>query len=58
MIGFLYRLIVGTFHRCDHKWDTVEVIQVEDRVGGVLRRYKRYVLRCKHCGEIKCWEVG
>lgn len=57
MIGFLYRLIVGSFP-CRHKWETVEVIQVEDRVGGVQRRYKRYVLRCQHCGDVQSREVG
>lgn len=52
MLGWLYRLLVGNFKGCKHEWE-------------ILREYRRagsrsdtsggcgYVLKCKHCGDMK-----
>lgn len=54
MIGFLYRLIVGHFHRCLHEWETIEVGKSTSWVGSVG---KIFVLRCKKCGDIEQREI-
>lgn len=48
MIAFLYRIIIGSFHR--HEWETVKVVRLvdgDDTVG------IRVFLRCKACGDYK-----
>ena len=53
MIGWIWRALVGRFSQCDHHWKTENVISVVDRVDGQERKYRRYVLQCTKCGEIK-----
>jgi hypothetical protein len=50
MIGWLYRVLIGRFSRCDHKWETMETINVKDISDGTS--WYRYILKCEKCGEI------
>lgn len=50
MIGWLYRLLVGSFSRCEHKWKTLDYAEITSdgvRVG------RKYYLECTKCGEVK-----
>lgn len=63
MLGWLYRIIVGTFfvERCKHNWEQIKIISVYDEdypeVGVDLPIKYIYVCKCKHCGEIKSFNV-
>lgn len=51
MIGWLYRMIVGRFHRCSHRWDVVRQSHGRYvRGGGDVHTW---TLRCTACGEMK-----
>ncbi len=50
MIGWLYRLIVGTFKQCPHEWETIKQGHVITQGIGHTGRW--YDLRCKKCGKI------
>ena len=48
MIGWLYRLIVGSFTHCRHEWETLGK-EITDE------SYKKEIavmLRCKKCGDV------
>ena len=57
MIGFLYRLLIGKFTSCDHKWEILKEKSVynlaDDGSYYNFPSYTKYVMRCDHCGEIK-----
>ena len=63
MLGFLYRFFVGSFkveepHRCE--WEILEKFGVYNPGGikaGKAPYAFKYVLRCKHCGDIKNKEI-
>jgi len=50
MLGFLYRIIVGSFHICDHEWDIYQEREISDghKLIGV-----RFIMRCNKCGNLK-----
>ncbi len=53
MIGFLYRIIIGHFNRCEHKW---EYKGTGLRYSGGKRDLPSqvlYNLKCKKCGNFK-----
>lgn len=50
MLGWLYRMIIGRFSRCEHKWETADTATLS---GGHGARGVRYILRCERCGDIK-----
>ena len=61
MLGFLYRIFVGSFHTepiyvCNHEWETIDTTQVY-LPGGIKANDPPvsfvYHLRCKNCGDIK-----
>jgi len=55
MIGLLYRLIIGRFSSCQHKWeihDTTRIV-IENNVAVGTK----YHLRCEHCGDMKKVEL-
>ena len=49
MLGFLYKIIIGSFYICDHNWEIIEnlSIMVED-----LERGRKIILQCKKCGDV------
>lgn len=49
MIGWLYRIIVGYFDKCDHQWETEEVYRVLDDNGNIIGR--AVYAKCKICGK-------
>ena len=58
MIGWLWRMIVGRFTACEHKWQTFSEMKVTPRgrqevIAGML-----YGLRCEKCGDITQRYVG
>lgn len=58
MLGFLYRILVGSFkvpEPCKHNWETIQEFNIKRN--GHISDYM-YVLRCKHCGDIKQKTVG
>jgi len=57
MLGWLWRVLVGRFSRCDHKWDVAEVRRVTDRIDGGESRYQRYVLLCQKCGDVQSRDI-
>jgi Fe2+ or Zn2+ uptake regulation protein len=40
---------------CNHHWELINTVKVEitNRMYGTTQSYFKYVLKCKHCGEIK-----
>lgn len=49
MIGWLYRLIIGDFQSCQHKW----VILEKQQVSMLDAVWTRYTLQCEKCGNLK-----
>mgnify|MGYP006296522433 CR=1 FL=1 len=57
MLGFLWRLLVGSFQSCPHKWVMLEEGYIHDaptknKIGAA------YVMRCERCGCIKRKKVS
>jgi hypothetical protein len=50
MIGWLWRVIVGRFSSCEHKFEVHQEIDVVSPYGG---KWHAYDLRCEHCGKMK-----
>ena len=57
MIGWIYRMIVGRFTRCDHKFEIHEERDVVTQFLGTRQEYRMYTLRCSKCGEMKIFEA-
>jgi hypothetical protein len=58
MIGWLYRMIVGYFHQCRHKW--VEKSRASYKKEGTdlfdgswTKTGQMIEFRCEHCGEFR-----
>jgi len=52
MIGWLYRIIIGSFSSCSHEWETISQapithVRTQTLIGAV------YVLKCGKCGDIQ-----
>lgn len=63
MLGWLWRMIVGNFCGCSHKWKIIEEGKVYSynifqSQGKPVETGKSYILQCEHCGDIKHKEVG
>lgn len=53
MIGWLYRIIIGRFSQCEHKWSHAgELKEFGDRDDGLPTRYT-ILMRCDKCGDMK-----
>lgn len=53
MIRLIRFLITGSWHKHECKWDTVDEFNVcNDGVN-----FKRYVLKCNTCGELKTFDT-
>lgn len=50
MLGLLYRILIGTFKTCDHKWEKVAEFKLYDGEQDKLLIGVKYVLQCKNCG--------
>jgi hypothetical protein len=52
MLGWLYRVLVGRFRSCNHRWVIIEqtkLVRVRDlEYAGI-----RYTLQCEKCGNLK-----
>lgn len=57
MLGWLYRIIIGYFHVCNHEWEIIKNREVEvydDEIDDlVVEHYSKYLLQCKKCGDLK-----
>lgn len=49
MLGLLRRILIGKFSKCQHQWVINDVRTVSNDTGA---RYSRYILQCKHCGDV------
>jgi hypothetical protein len=54
MLGFIYRMIVGSFTSCKHQWQHKDGLKVVDNeeVFAII-----YIQSCKHCGKISQTKV-
>ena len=58
MLGWLYRMIVGRFSTCEHKWVVLkEVALYEDSLSAAPCGV-RYELQCSKCGDLKSQEFN
>jgi hypothetical protein len=55
MIGWLWRMVIGRFTTCHHRWMVRESITGNYVIGNGTRRF--YVLRCEKCGDMKNHDV-
>lgn len=51
MIGWFWKLLVGSFHSCQHEWKIVGECNVVDDSGTKVA-YKFYQ-QCTKCGDLK-----
>lgn len=56
MLGWLYRVIIGHFDKCSHKWKTIEEYSLCDHRDHNIK-FMGYILRCDSCGNIKKEEI-
>ena len=49
MIGWLYRIIIGRFTSCEHKW---EILETRHLMTGPNRHITQHIQMCKHCGKL------
>ncbi len=54
MIAYLFNLIVGQF--CKHKWVKTDEIAVYSEYEA-YPIYRKYILQCQKCGDIKRMKV-
>lgn len=57
MIGWIWRLIVGRFSRCDHKWKilhSLEYARSSKSTEGHTRKIEgmQHTLQCEKCGDL------
>lgn len=57
MLGFLYRIFIGTFKSCNHVWEihsksNITRISNDPKVHNTIKGTE-YILKCKHCGNLK-----
>lgn len=56
MIAWIYKLIIGNFSRCDHKWELIskrDIASSQYNLNNELFSSTEYILQCKKCGDIK-----
>lgn len=53
MIAWLYKLIIGNFSHCKHKWQINQEYDVFQGETKGLPIRKGYILQCEKCGDIK-----
>lgn len=58
MIGWLWRMIVGRFDVCEHKWAQFSKMEVHPRGRPEVLAGAIYGLRCEKCGDITQRYVG
>lgn len=51
MIAWLWKLIIGDFRKCSHKWEIIKEGRWKDIGYGTAGDF--YTLQCKECGDIK-----
>lgn len=51
MLGFLYRMLIGTFKSCDHKYEIIETVSLVHHRNG-LPYGRRIISRCNNCGKL------
>lgn len=51
MIGWLWRVLVGNFNQCEHKWKLHTSVTVRDEDDDVVAN--KLVLQCEKCGDLK-----
>lgn len=56
MIGLLYRLIIGHFTQCHHKWGGDQMMTGLYQYGG--GESVRVIQKCENCGEIKVTKLA
>ena len=52
MLGWLCKIIIGSFSSCAHEWETINEAPIEDVKAKVITG-RLYVLKCKKCGDIQ-----
>lgn len=57
MIGWLWRILVGRFHECEHKWIHRGTHKVVMDDHDEVPLYHRQVCQCEKCGKWKSFKV-
>jgi len=56
MLGWLYRLLIGDFHK--HKWEWLKTKATYDPTLGMeLPIYQTVIYKCKHCGKYRMQKI-
>lgn len=58
MLGWIWRVIVGHFDRCEHKWEIISEMETQSRERPGVTAGQIYGLRCEKCGDITQRYVG
>ena len=61
MLGWLWRIIFGSFNGCEHKWKIIQEVKklgqrtdiYDDPIGEKFILGTKYTLQCEKCGDIK-----
>lgn len=56
MLGWIYRIIIGHFSKCDHEYKIIKE-GTETKIGTDSVISYVYVLQCSKCGEMKNHKV-
>lgn len=57
MIAYLYKLLIGNFSFCQHEWEKEREIQIVSSEMDQIPIRRKYVCRCKKCGEYKSFKL-
>jgi hypothetical protein len=55
MLGWLYRMIIGRFSSCEHKWAKVATLSGKYMHGG--GECHRWIMQCEKCGKVHTVDI-
>lgn len=56
MAGWIWRVLVGRFSRCQHEWKIIETNYFKNERGKYVGLH--HALQCAHCGDVKYKHSG
>lgn len=51
MLGWIWRMLVGRFSTCEHHWEVLKQLVIENNKNDSIG--VEYHMKCSKCGEIK-----
>lgn len=62
MLGWIWRMIVGRFSRCEHKWKIIRSVDFtckSESMAGRTREIdgRQHTLQCEKCGDLAVREI-